>query len=282
MDEILGPFERRGEDLRKRRVKHLEQLIRITAEIGAELFRHPATWEFSWESKGNYNKYSRPTVVFPAITKTSDLDGRKLKKPLEKVEAEMVKKEPSRTTARIGPQLTTYRDSAHDDKHGESMSMNPSSMVAIPTESTAPEPLDSREVRSSSEVPGAYPPDSSEGQPISARAPNSGLTKSDSLDEIPKRSRDSKDSADAHQVESIVAEPGHRNHQFLGSLTTKISKPETRKPRTKDSKIHNSQLSRRRPDSSSRSSEDPSNTSIVSSAPGESFNNLDSTAKLID
>ncbi|KAL9117811.1 MAG: hypothetical protein Q9187_005648 [Circinaria calcarea] len=286
MDEILGPFENdhsREGDQSEYRVSNLKLLVKRTAEIGAMLFAHPATWAFSWESPGagvsrggNFKTSSTPIVVFPAIMKTSDLEGRELKNPIEKAEAEKVwpKEIPSKTSAGIRQKSINYRDLSPDGKHGDSKSVDLSLKGVIPANSIARESFNSSEGRLSNEVPGAYPSKSSESRPDFAQAQRPGLTESPSPEEAPTRIPFSENSTDAHslsyEVDATDAKPGHQNHQFsFAGLRSLKSKAEAGKPRTKeDIKKYNSRVPHRRPYSSSRTlEEDPWQRPSLSLAP---------------
>ena len=90
----------------------LSTITSKASRIGAVIFAQPSTWEFRWEllsanavqetASGQGKRSRKPqdgVIVFPAILKTGDLDGRKLANPILKEDAEvdssMFKKQPS-------------------------------------------------------------------------------------------------------------------------------------------------------------------------------------------
>lgn len=58
------------------RVRDLERIVSLGAELGWEMFAHPVEWEVDWESA----KREGEVVVFPALVRRSDEQGRDLER----------------------------------------------------------------------------------------------------------------------------------------------------------------------------------------------------------
>lgn len=83
------------------RENNLAMIINRAARLGTMLFSQPTTWEFSWdipadapnENLQRKSKWSttkrKGVVVYPAIWKTGDLDGRELPRAILKEDAEI-------------------------------------------------------------------------------------------------------------------------------------------------------------------------------------------------
>lgn len=101
---FLGPFidNRYSQGSgREEWARNLDSIIRRAAKIGSILFAQPSRWEFRWEDLSgsslkdatsgtcsDFNDNQTYVVVFPALWKTGDLNGKTLSKPDMQLEAE--------------------------------------------------------------------------------------------------------------------------------------------------------------------------------------------------